>query len=71
LFGPKDPFKKTTLPSLCSDAEILERDIDFEFDVKRNSSVHSYLTRKSNDLYLPPVRTNWGQQTFIYQASKD
>ena len=22
-------------------------------------------------LYLPRVRTNWGKQTFIFQASKD
>ena len=27
--------------------------------------------RGSNDLHLPRVRTNWGKQTFIYQASKD
>ena len=29
------------------------------------------LTRRSNDLHLPRVRTNWGKQTFIYQTSKD
>ena len=47
-------------------------EIDFEFDVRRNSSFHSYLTPRSNDLHLPHVRTNyWGKQTFIYQASKD
>ena len=28
-------------------------------------------TRRSNDLRLPPPRTNWGKQTFIYQAAKD
>ena len=38
-------------------------EIDFEFDVRRNSSFHSYLTRRSNDLHLPRVRTNWGKQT--------
>ena len=46
-------------------------EIDFKFDVRRNSSFHSYLTRRSNDLHLPRVRTNRGKQTFIYQASKD
>ena len=46
-------------------------EIDFKFDVRRNSSFHSYLTRRSNDLHLPRVRTNWGKQTFIYQTSKD
>ena len=45
--------------------------IDFNFDIRRNSSFHSYHTRRSNDLHLPRVRTNWGKQTFIYQASKD
>ena len=30
-----------------------------------------YLTRRSNDLQLPHMRTNWGKQPFIYQASKD
>ena len=49
----------------------LLREIDFEFDVRRNSSFHSYLTRRSNYLHLPRVRTNWGKQTFIYQASND
>ena len=38
-------------------------EIDFKFDIRRNSSFHSYLTRRSNDF--------WGKQTFIYQASKD
>ena len=46
-------------------------EIDLELDVRRNSNFHSYLTRRSNDLHLPRVRTNWGKQTFIYQASKD
>ena len=45
--------------------------IDFNFDIRHNSSFHSYQTRGSNDLHLPRVRTNWGKQTFIYQASKD
>ena len=49
----------------------LSGEIDFNFDIRRNSSFHSYQTRRSNDLHLPRVRTNWGKQTFIYQASKD
>ena len=49
----------------------LSGEIDFKFDIRRNSSVHSYQTRRSNDLHLPRVRTNWGKQTFIFQASKD
>jgi len=46
-------------------------EIDFKFDITRNSSFHSYQTRRSNDLHLPRVRTSWGKHTFIYQASKD
>ena len=49
----------------------LSGEIDFQFDIRRNGSFHSYLTRRSNDLHLPRVRTNWGKQTFIYQTSKD
>ena len=49
----------------------LAGEIDFKFDIRRNSSFHSYQTRRSNDLHLPRVRTDWGKQTFIFQASKD
>ena len=49
----------------------LSGEFDFNFDVRRKSSFHSYETRGSNDLHLPRVRTNLGKQTFIYQASKD
>ena len=49
----------------------LSGEIDFKFDIRQNSSVHSYQTRRSNYLHLPRVRTNWGKQTFVFQASKD
>ena len=49
----------------------LSGEINFKVDIRRNSSFHSYLTRRSNDLHLPRVRTNWGKQIFIYHASKD
>ena len=48
----------------------LAGEIDLKFDIRRNSSFHSYQTRRSNDLHLPRVRTNWGKQTFIFRASK-
>ena len=44
---------------------------DFNFNFIKNQAVHSYNTRRSNDLRLPLPRTNWGKQTFIYQAAKD
>lgn len=40
-------------------------EIDFKFDIRRNSGFRSRLTRRSNDLHLPRVRTNWGEQSFI------
>ena len=43
----------------------------FNFDFIKNQAVHSYNTRRPNDLRLPLPRTNWGKQTFIYQAAKD
>ena len=49
----------------------LSGEIDFKFDIRRNSSFHAYQTRRSNDLHLPRVRTNWGKQTFNFQASMD
>ena len=38
-------------------------EIDFKFDIRCNSSFHSYQTHRSNDLHLPRVRTSWGKQT--------
>ena len=44
---------------------------DFNFNFLKKQAVHPYNTRRSNDLRLPLPRTNWGKQTFIYQAAKD
>ena len=51
----------------------LSGEIDFKFEIRRNSSFefHSCQSRRSNDLHLPRVRTNLGKKTFIFQASKD
>ena len=51
--------------------EYLTGEIDFKSDIRRSSSLHSYQTRRSNELHLHRVHTNWGKQTFILQASKD
>ena len=51
--------------------KFLTGEIDFKFDSRRNSNVHSYQTRRINDLLLPRVRTDWGKQTFIFRASND
>ena len=37
----------------------------------KSQAVHSYNTRRSNDIRLPLPRTNWGKQTFIFHAAKD
>ena len=43
---------------------------DFNFKFIRNQAVYSYNTRGSN-LHSPLPQTNWGKQTFKYQAAKD
>ena len=44
---------------------------DFSFNFTKSQAVHSYNTRRSNDIRLPLPRTNWGKQTFIFHAAKD
>ena len=44
---------------------------DFNFNFTKSQAVHSYNTRRSNDIRLPLPRTNWGKQTFIFHAAKD
>ena len=44
---------------------------DFNFNFTKTQAVHSYNTRRSNDIRLPLPRTNWGKQTFIFHAAKD
>ena len=43
----------------------------FNFNFTKNHPVHSYNTRRSNDIRLPLPRTNWGKQTVIFHAAKD
>ena len=38
---------------------------DFNFNFIKNQAVHSYNTRRSNDLRLPLPRTNWGKHIII------
>lgn len=33
--------------------------IDFDFELTRNSNIHNYNTRTSNNLHLPKAKTNW------------
>ena len=42
---------------------------NFNFNFRQNNSIHNYNTRLKNNIYLPKVRTNWGKQRFVYQAS--
>ena len=44
---------------------------DFDFNLIRNTDVHSYNTRSSNDINIPRSRTNWGKQRFITHAAMD
>ena len=42
--------------------------IDFKFDTKRISDIHSYNTRGKFNFYLPRVRRNYGKQRLLYQG---
>ena len=44
---------------------------DFNFNFTKTQAVHSYNTRRSNDIRLPLPRKNWGKQTYIFHAAKD
>ena len=57
--------------SLHCNHKCLIGETDFNFHFFKNQAVHSYNTRRSNDLCLPLPRTNWGKQTFTNQAAND
>ena len=42
--------------------------IDFRFDSKRISDIHSYNTRGKSNFYLPRVSRNFGKQRLLYQG---
>ena len=42
--------------------------IDFKFDTKLISYIHSYNTRGKSNFYLPRVRRNYGKQRLLYQG---
>ena len=43
---------------------------DFNFNLTKIQAIHSYNTRRSNDIRLPLPKKNWGKQTFFH-AAKD
>ena len=42
---------------------------NFNFNFRPNNSIDNYNTRLRNNIYLSKVRTNWGEQRFVYQAT--
>ena len=42
--------------------------IDYNFNKKRNSDVHSYNTKKKDNFRLPVVGRNYGKQRLLYQS---
>ena len=42
--------------------------IDFKFDTKLISDIHSYNARGKSNFYLPRVRCNYGKQRRLYQG---
>ena len=45
--------------------------VDCDFNILRNSDIHSYNTRRKNDFRLPRVRTNYGKKRLLYQSIKE
>ena len=45
--------------------------VDYNFNILKNSDIHSYNTRRKNDFRLPRVRTNYGKKTLLYQGIKE
>ncbi len=42
--------------------------MEVEFNMLRNSAIHSYSTRGRNNLHLPKVKTEWGKQRFAFRS---
>ena len=45
--------------------------VDYNFNILKNSDIHSYNTWRKNDFRLPRVRTNYGKKTLLYQGIKE
>jgi hypothetical protein len=45
--------------------------IDFKFNFKFSSDIHSYNTRNKQNIHLERVKKNWGKQAFSYHAAND
>ena len=45
--------------------------MDHNFNILRNSDIHTYNTRRRNDFRLPLVKRNYGRQTPFYQCAKE
>ena len=49
----------------------LNNNVNFKFDFKYSSDIHSYNTRNKQNLHLERVNKNWGKQAFSYHAAND
>ena len=49
----------------------LHGELDFDFNIKYISDVHSYNTRNKQNLYLQKVNRNYGKHTFTYRGATD
>ena len=45
--------------------------VDHNFNILRNSDIHSYNTRRRNDFRLPLAKRNYGKQRLFYQCAKE
>ena len=45
--------------------------VDHNFNILRNSDIHSYNTRRRTDFRLPLAKRNYGKQRRFYQCTKE
>ena len=45
--------------------------VDYNFNILKNSDIHSYNMRRKNDFCLPRVQTNYGKKRLLYQSIKE
>ena len=49
----------------------IHRLVDHNFNILRNSDIHTYNTRRKNDFRLSLVKRNYGKQRLFYQCAKE
>ena len=64
--SPRRKYYRALFPYNCMNGFI-----NFDLNLRRSETVHTYNTRRKSDLRLPTVKTKWRKQRFIYHAIKE